>query len=74
MREKFEPLKKRDTVIHPYNEDTIPKFSEEDLRKKLKEVNPKKSVPAGDIPPKLIKLFSSEFSKPLAEIINLAIK
>ena len=37
-------------------------------------LTPKKSVPKGDIPPKLIKYFSEEFSTPLMEIINSSIK
>ena len=74
VREKFEPLRKSDIVIPPFDEDTIPQFSEEYIRKKLMEINPRKSVPTGDIPPKLIKLCAMEFSKPLADVINASIK
>ena len=74
VREKFSPLKTSDISIPPFNENTIPQFSEADVKEKLAAINTKKSVPTGDIPPKLIHKFSSELAKPLTNIINSSIK
>ena len=60
--------------IQPFSEDDIPQFKKSEIKSKPDEINPKKSVPKGDIPPKLIKYFSEEFSTPLMEIINSSIK
>ena len=74
VREKFDPLKTCDILIPPFEDNTIPQFSEADVRERLAAINPKKSVPSEDIPPKLVNKFAAELAKPLANIINSSIK
>ena len=70
VRQKFAALETRSINIPSFEADTIPQFSESEVKSKLKEINPRKSVPDGDIPPKIIKQFAEEFKVPLTDIIN----
>ena len=74
VRQKFAPLEDRSIYIPPFDINTIPQFSESEVLSKLKEINPRKSVPEGDIPPRIIKEFAEEFKVPLTDIINSSIK
>lgn len=42
---------------------TIPQFSEADVRERLSAINPKESVPSEDIPPKMVNKFAAELAK-----------
>ena len=53
---------------------SIPKFNPIDVQANLEKIKANKSVPPGDIPPKLTKLFAAQLSVPLCDIINSSIK
>ena len=53
VRQKFTALKTSAIEIPSFDKNTIPQFSELEVENKLKEINPRKSVPEGDIPSKL---------------------
>ena len=74
VRQKFTALKTSAIEIPSFDKNTIPQFSELEVEKKLKEINPRKSVPEGDIPPNIIKQFAEQFKVPLTDIINSSIK
>ena len=74
VRQKFTALKTSAIEIPSFDKNTIPQFSELEVENKLKEINPRKSVPEGDIPPKIIKQFAEQFKVPLTDIINSSIK
>ena len=44
-----------------------------EVRLKLKAINPKKAVPEGDIPPKILKTFFAQITTPLTDIINSSV-
>ena len=74
VRQRFDKLDERDINIPIFKEETIPHFSVANVKAKLELINPKKSVPEGDIPPKVIKQYAGELAIPLANIINSSIK
>ena len=69
----YEPLKKEDISIPEFDENSIPRICPAQVKKKLEKIKTNKSSPPGDIPPKLIKLFATQLSIPLCDIINASI-
>ena len=65
VSQEYEPLKKDDIEIPKFETKSVPKFSPKDVQKHLEEIKTKKSVPPGDIPPQLIKMFAEQLSVPL---------
>ena len=53
-RQKFEEIDPKGIKIPIFEEETIPQFCVKNFKDKLELINPKKSVPEGDIPPKII--------------------
>ena len=74
VSQEYEPLKKEDISIPPYEKSTIPVFKPCQVQQHLKQVKVNKSVPPGDIPTKLIRLFAAEMSIPLCSIINSSVQ
>ena len=70
ISQEYEPLKKDDIVVPAFEESTIPKVLPQQVQKHLRKLKVNKSVPPGDIPPKLAKLFAAQISIPLCNIIN----
>ena len=62
ISQEYEPLKEKDIAIPPYSASSIPTFLPSYVEEKLLKIKINKSVPSGDIPPKLIKLFAKELS------------
>ena len=73
MSQEYESLKNDDIKIPEFDEDSVPRFQPIDVQRKLERVNTNKSVPPGDIPPKLAKMFAKELSFPLCDVINSSI-
>ena len=73
-RQEYDALRSCDILVEEIDEQDFPHFSQSKVAEKLKEINTKKSVPDGDIPPKMLKEFSKEIANPLADIINSSIK
>ena len=73
VSQEYEPLKKEDIEIPKFETKSVPKFSPKDVQKHLEEIKTKKSVPPGDIPPQLIKMFAEQLSVPLCEILNSSV-
>ena len=74
VRQQFDAVDPNEIVIPKYDINTIPQFTHMEVKLKLKEINPKKAVPEGDIPPKLLKIYAEEFSTSLTDIINSSIR
>ena len=74
VSQEYEPLKKEDVIIPVFDEESVPKFSPIDVQKNLEKIKTNKSVPLGDIPPKLTRMFAVQLSVPLCDIINSSIK
>ena len=71
---EYEELKTEDINVPPFCEDEIPQFSEEEIYKALSEIDTNKSNVNGDIPAKLLKLFSKQLASPIKDCLNRAIK
>ena len=52
----------------------IPQVSHLDVKKELENIKANKSVPPGDIPPKVLKIFSEKLSKPITHIYNSSLR
>ena len=74
VSQEYQPLNKDDITIPDFCESSVPTFTPLQVKEKLLKVKTNKSVPPDDIPPKLIKLFASEISVPLSEIINSSVR
>ena len=74
VSQEYEPLKSEDIHVPEFEQSTIPSFTHQQVKKHLEKIKTNKAVPPGDIPPKLIKTFAAEMSKPLSHIINSSIK
>ena len=73
ISQEFEPLKECDIKVPDFDTTDIPQFSHLKVKEKLAKVNTNKSVPPGDIPPVVIKMFAEEISVPLTDIINTSV-
>ena len=73
VSQEYEPLEKEDIDIPEFDASSIPSFTADQVQQKLLKLKTNKSVPPGDIPPKLIKMFSAFLSVPLSHIINCSI-
>ena len=72
-RNQYNALQSCDIIIHSFEENSIPQFSQENVKSVLRELNVKKSVPLGDIPTVIFKKFSNELAPPVTDVINQAI-
>ena len=72
-RNQYNALQACDIQIHYFKENSIPQFSQENVKDILRELNVKKSVPPGDIPTVIFKKFSNELAQPVTNVINQAI-
>ena len=73
VSQEYDPLNKDDISVPNFCQSTVPNFTPSQVKKKLLKVKTNKAVPPDDIPPKLIKLFASEISVPLSDIINTSV-
>ena len=73
-RQAYDALISCEIKVDDINEEDFPQFSHQEVANKLKEINTRKAVPNGDIPPKLIKEFAPKIAIPLTDIINNSIK
>ena len=73
VSQEYEPLKKENIEIPEFDSKSVPKFSPKDVQKHLEWIKTRKSVPPGDLPPQLIKMFAKQLSVPLCEILNSSI-
>ena len=73
VSQEYEPLKTEDIEVPEFDKESVPRFTPDDVRKRLKKIKTNKSVPPGDIPPLLVKQFASQLSVPLCDIINSSI-
>ena len=74
VSQEYEPLKDSDIQVPESEASDIPFFVPKQVQKHLQRIKTNKSVPPGDIPPKLIKQFAKQISFPLCHIINSSIK
>ena len=74
VSQEYDPLKTEDIQVPKFSEVTIPKFTPSQVKQKLEKIKTNKSVPPNDIPPRIIKMFASEISIPLCDIINASIR
>ena len=74
VSQEYEPLKTDDIKVPEFDVETVPIFQPIDVQKKLESIKTNKSVPPGDIPPTLAKMFAKELSSPLCDVINSSIK
>ena len=62
VSQEYEPLMKEDIEVPQFDVSTYPSFLPSDVQKHLEKIKTNKSVPPGDIPPKLVKMFTAEIS------------
>ena len=74
VSQEYAPLKTEDIKIPPFDKESVPRFTPEDVRKRLQKIKTNKSVPQGDIPPQLTKQFADQLSTPLCNIMNASIE
>ena len=74
VRSKFDALNSHDIQIPHFEEKSIPQFSHLQVQEALEQIKQNKSVPPGDIPSKILKLFADKLSKPISSILNCSIK
>ena len=74
VSQEYDQLKTEDIKFPEFNDSQIPKFLPQEVSMYLQKVKVNKSVPPGDIPPKLIKQFAVPLSVPLCDIINSSIR
>ena len=74
LGKNVEPVNPSEIRNEFFSQDSIPQFTKLNINKKLNEINPKKSFPKINIPPKILKHFSEEFATPLLDIINTSIR
>ena len=74
VSQEYNPLLADDIKIPEFEEESVPQFRPIDVQRKLEKLKTNKSVPPGDIPVKLIKLFAAQISVPLCDVINTSIK
>ena len=69
-RNRYSALQECDIDIPAFDINSIPQFSYEKVKSLLDSLDPKKSVPPGDIPTKILKKFASELAIPVTNVIN----
>ena len=74
ISQEYDPLQEKDIIIPEYDISSVPNFHPSDVENNFLKIKTNKSVPEGDIPPKLIKLFAKELSTPFCDILNTIIK
>ena len=74
VSQEYEKLNKDDIKIPNFCENEIPQFSESEVRDILQKIDTNKSNVKGDIPAKILKLFSENLAKPIANLINASIR
>ena len=74
ISQEFEPLDSENIDIPKFDESEIPVFTPCQVRKELEKIKCNKSVPPGDIPPKVLKKFAKFLAEPLCHIINASVK
>ena len=74
VRQQFDAVNPNEIKIPKYDISSIPQFTHMEVMLKLKAINPKKAVPEGDIPPKILKTYAEYFSTPVTDIINTSIR
>ena len=73
-RNKYDALLPCDIPVLPFLESSILQFSQGNVRHVLYALDAKKSVPSGDIPTAILKMFSNELSIPVTNVLNSSIK
>ena len=71
---EYEELKTEDIIIPPFNEADIHEFTVGEVQQVLSEIDANKSNVSGDIPAKLLKVFSSQMAVPITDLFNNAIR
>ena len=74
VSQEYDPLKTEEIQFPEYDTSQIPSFLPGQVCKYLEKVKLNKSVPPGDIPPKIIKKFAAPLSIPLCDIINSSMR
>ena len=71
VRRRFDDLKSYDIETPHFEETSVPHFSQFQVEEALKRIKTKTSVPPGDIPPKILKLFEKLLFKTSRKHIEL---
>ena len=74
VRNLYDELRPCDIQMPEFDEITIPQISQIEVKRQLENIKTNKSVPPGDIPPKVLKLFSEKLSLPITNIYNASLK
>ena len=74
VRNQFDELRSCDIQAPVFVNSMIPQVSHLDGKKELENIKANKSVPPGDIPPKVLKIFSEKLSKPITHIYNSSLR
>ena len=70
ISQEYGPLQEKDIIIPDYDINSAPKFHPSNVENHFLKLKTNKSVPEGDIPPKLIKMFAKELSVPFCNMLN----
>ena len=74
VRNQYDELLSCDIQMPIFDEAWIPQISHLEVKKELENIKTNKSVPPGDIPPKVLKIFSEKLSKPITDIYNSSLR
>ena len=73
-RNRYSVLNECEINIPPFEENSIPQFTQSQVKNILSSLDKKKAVPPGDIPTKVFKHFARELAIPVTNVINCAVK
>ena len=74
VSQEYDKLEKSDVKVPDFSEAEIPVITEQEVQEILADMDPNKSNVPGDIPAKIFKHFSEDLAKPVANVINAAIR
>ena len=74
VSQEYEKIKTEDIEIPEFSEEDIPQFTEQEVVAALAEMDTSKSNVKDDIPAKILKHFAPQLGKPVADVLNSAIR
>lgn len=74
VSQEYEEIKAEDIDIPDFSDEDIPQFTEKEVVEAMVEIDTSKSNVKNDIPAKLLKQLAPDLGKPVADVINTAIR
>ena len=74
VSQEYEEIRVEDIIFPKFTEEDIPYISESEVIETMLNIDASKSNVKNDIPAKILKKFANELGKPVADMINTAIR